>query len=236
MKSRVALLLLVLSHPTVITAGERSQEPSTAGAAARRFIVAFNNLDMPAFMDRFAEAAVIIHPPSGPPRTFPKRVQGKQGAPSIDTRLGKSVDLADRLRGIAAVQVIREAPTDADKQCGLADDSALVAATRAVEDGGLKLSEDRRAPIVSLDLATAFVKEFGLCISHVRIALSTIVVAVPQASPGYEPNPGSRIGPLQVMSRQMMSWSAPAAHGERVRARVSELVGQIVAEITLANK
>lgn len=87
MNFRVALFLLVLpscfvaqthAHPTVIAAGERVQDSSTVEAAARRFIVAFNNLDMPAFLDRFADDATIIHPPSGPPRTFPKRVQGKQ--------------------------------------------------------------------------------------------------------------------------------------------------------------
>jgi len=87
MNFRVALLLLVLpscfagqihAHSAVTAAAERFQDPSTVEAAARRFIVAFNNLDMPAFLDRFADDATIIHPPSGPPRTFPKRVQGKQ--------------------------------------------------------------------------------------------------------------------------------------------------------------
>lgn len=46
--------------------------------AARSFITAFNNLDMPAFLDRFAEDATIVHPPAAPPRTFPTRLQGKQ--------------------------------------------------------------------------------------------------------------------------------------------------------------
>ena len=55
-----------------------AQNSTTVEAAAQRFIIAFNNLDMPAFLDRFAEDATIIHPPSGPPRTFPTRVQGKQ--------------------------------------------------------------------------------------------------------------------------------------------------------------
>jgi ketosteroid isomerase-like protein len=74
------LLLLsscMVSQP-VRAAGERAQNPSTVDEAARRFIVAFNNLDMPAFLETFADDATLIHPPSGPPRTFPKRVQGKQ--------------------------------------------------------------------------------------------------------------------------------------------------------------
>lgn len=87
MSFRVALCLLVLpscfvaptrAYSTAVSAGERVQDSSTVEAAARRFIVAFNNLDMTAFLDRFADDATIIHPPSGPPRTFPKRVQGKQ--------------------------------------------------------------------------------------------------------------------------------------------------------------
>ena len=87
MNVRVALFVLVLpscfaaqthAHTTVMAAAARLQDSSTVEAAARRFIVAFNNLDMTAFLDRFADDATIIHPPSGPPRTFPKRVQGKQ--------------------------------------------------------------------------------------------------------------------------------------------------------------
>lgn len=85
MKLRVALRALVimscfaLPHPSAeASAGlESRQAPETVEASARRFIVAFNNLDMPAFLDCFADDATIIHPPSGPPRTFPKRVQGK---------------------------------------------------------------------------------------------------------------------------------------------------------------
>lgn len=155
---------------------------------------------------------------------------------SIDTRLGTAVDLADRLRGITAVQVTREAPADGDKECGLAGDLTRLSAEKAIVEGGLKVSEDRRAPIVTLDIATARVAQFGLCVSHVRVVLSTLVVASPQASPGYQPSPGSRIGPLPVMSRQAISWSAPADHGARVRARVAEFVGQIVEEIKRANQ
>ena len=56
----------------------RAQDSTGIDEATRTFLTAFNNLDMPAFLDRFAEDATIIHPPSGPPRTFPTRLQGKQ--------------------------------------------------------------------------------------------------------------------------------------------------------------
>ena len=56
----------------------RDQDSTGIEAATRRFLTAFNNLDMPAFLERFAEDATIIHPPSAPPRTFPTRLQGKQ--------------------------------------------------------------------------------------------------------------------------------------------------------------
>ena len=56
----------------------RDQDSTGIEAATRRFLTAFNNLDMPAFLDRFAEDATIIHPPSVPPRTFPTRLQGKE--------------------------------------------------------------------------------------------------------------------------------------------------------------
>jgi hypothetical protein len=159
-----------------------------------------------------------------------------QSTGAIDTRLGNAVAVADRLRGTSEVRVVREASADGDRQCGLADDSTLVAAARVIEAGGLKVSDDRRVPIVRLDLATALIKEVGLCVSNVRIVLSTVVVAVPQKSPGYAPAPGSRIGQLEVLSRQAMSWSAPADHGQRVRERVTEFVSQIVAEVKRANQ
>lgn len=47
-------------------------------AAAHAFIVAFNNLDMPAFLNCFAEDATVFHPPAAPPRTFPTRLQGRR--------------------------------------------------------------------------------------------------------------------------------------------------------------
>ena len=61
-----------------LPAAIRDQESAGVEAATRSFLTAFNNLDMPAFLDRFAEDATIIHPPSAPPRTFPTRLQGKQ--------------------------------------------------------------------------------------------------------------------------------------------------------------
>ena len=76
MKFRVALLLLVILSAFVARTNAQPTDTSVE-AASRRFIVAFNNLDMPAFLDRFADDATLIHPQSGPPRTFPKRVQGK---------------------------------------------------------------------------------------------------------------------------------------------------------------
>ena len=66
------------SEPANLPAAIRDQESAGVEAATRSFLTAFNNLDMPAFLDRFADDATIIHPPSGPPGTFPTRLQGKQ--------------------------------------------------------------------------------------------------------------------------------------------------------------
>jgi ketosteroid isomerase-like protein len=71
---KIFFTLFVVLMPSVVGA----QDLSTVENAARSFITAFNNLDMPAFLDRFSDDATIVHPPSGPPRTFPKRFQGKQ--------------------------------------------------------------------------------------------------------------------------------------------------------------
>jgi ketosteroid isomerase-like protein len=54
-----------------------AQDANGVEVAASGFIAAFNNLDMAAFLTCFTEDATIIHPPSGPPRTFPTRLQGK---------------------------------------------------------------------------------------------------------------------------------------------------------------
>jgi ketosteroid isomerase-like protein len=53
-----------------------AQESTGVDAAIRGFLVAFNNLDMPAFLACFADDATIVHPQAAPPRTFPLRLRG----------------------------------------------------------------------------------------------------------------------------------------------------------------
>jgi hypothetical protein len=158
------------------------------------------------------------------------------GSVSIDARQEQAVSLADRLRGMSALQVANEAPGEAGLQCGSTGDAIRAAASRAVLGGGLKVSQDRIAPLLTVDLATVNVKELDLCVSSLRIVLSSSVVAVPESSSSYQPSPGKRIGQLEILSRQVMLWSERATHGDRVRARISELVNQVVAEIKLANQ
>jgi ketosteroid isomerase-like protein len=68
----LAIVTVLLTAPAA-----PAQDSSGVEAASRGFITAFNNLDMPAFLACFADDATLIHPPSGPPRTFPRRFQGK---------------------------------------------------------------------------------------------------------------------------------------------------------------
>jgi len=157
-------------------------------------------------------------------------------ATSLDARQGKAMTVADRLMGMSAIQVAHEPLSQADRQCGLADGSTWLAASNAIEDGGLKVSQERFAPMLTVDVATIRAAEFDLCVTSLRLVLSTTIVGVPQPSPAYKPTPGSRLGQLDVLTRQAMTWSAPAGHGERVRARITELVSQIVAEIKHANR
>ena len=74
----MSLIILVVVTILFSVPPAPAQDSSGVEAAARGFITAFNNLDMPAFLDCFADDATIIHPPSAPPRTFPRRFQGKQ--------------------------------------------------------------------------------------------------------------------------------------------------------------
>ena len=68
-------LAIVMLSPATGTA-----QSGDAGidAAMRQFLTAFNNLDMPAFLDCFEAEATVFHPPSAPPRTFPTRIRGRQ--------------------------------------------------------------------------------------------------------------------------------------------------------------
>jgi ketosteroid isomerase-like protein len=70
----LAFALLTLSSAT----GTAQTADNGIDAAMRQFLAAFNNLDMPAFLDCFAAEATVFHPPSAPPRTFPTRIQGRQ--------------------------------------------------------------------------------------------------------------------------------------------------------------
>jgi len=61
--------------------GRAAQLPSTppdgVDAALQEFLTAFNALDVPRFLATFADDAVMFHPPSPPPRTFPTRIAGR---------------------------------------------------------------------------------------------------------------------------------------------------------------
>ena len=70
----LAFALLTLSSAT----GTAQTAENGIDAAMRQFLTAFNNLDMPAFLDCFAAEATVFHPPSAPPRTFPTRIQGRR--------------------------------------------------------------------------------------------------------------------------------------------------------------
>ncbi len=76
----VAATVFVLGATLAPCAAPEAREAQGAGtveAAARTFLAAFDDLDMPRFLDAFSDDATIIHPPAGPPRTFPTRLQGK---------------------------------------------------------------------------------------------------------------------------------------------------------------
>ncbi|MGD9906585.1 MAG: nuclear transport factor 2 family protein [Vicinamibacterales bacterium] len=81
-RRRAALAPLVAGLLWVIGAEAVAAQPSPAApdgvdAALQEFLSAFNALDMPGFLAAFADDAVVFHPPSPPPRTFPTRVSGR---------------------------------------------------------------------------------------------------------------------------------------------------------------
>lgn len=67
-------LLLAFAPGRTITAQSKDDVQSTM----HDFLVAFNNLDMPAFMSFFTDDATFFNRPAPPPQTFPDRVQGKR--------------------------------------------------------------------------------------------------------------------------------------------------------------
>jgi ketosteroid isomerase-like protein len=70
--SAVTFVLFFGSAATAVQQGDDG-----LAAATQQFLTAFNNLDMPAFLDCFADDATVFHPPSAPPRTFPMRIKGR---------------------------------------------------------------------------------------------------------------------------------------------------------------
>lgn len=68
----IALLLLVTPGPALTAQGRDDVQATMQG-----FLVAFNNLDMPAFIAYFADDATFFNRPAPPPQTFPDRVEGK---------------------------------------------------------------------------------------------------------------------------------------------------------------
>ena len=70
----VITLLLAFTPGPALTAQGRDDVQATMEG----FLVAFNNLDMPAFIAYFADDATFFNRPAPPPQTFPDRVQGKR--------------------------------------------------------------------------------------------------------------------------------------------------------------
>ncbi len=73
---------LVVGMLFAIGAEGRAAQPAATtadgvDAALEEFLAAFNALDMPRFLAAFADDAVMFHPPSPPPRTFPTRIAGR---------------------------------------------------------------------------------------------------------------------------------------------------------------
>jgi ketosteroid isomerase-like protein len=73
------LLAVVASAFLILSPDATSSQPGgdDIDAAMQRFLTAFNNLDMPAFLDCFSDDATVFHPPSPPPRSFQMRIQGR---------------------------------------------------------------------------------------------------------------------------------------------------------------
>jgi len=69
----IVTLLLATTPAQALTAQGRDDVQATMDG----FLVAFNNLDMPAFIAYFADDATFFNRPAPPPQTFPDRVQGK---------------------------------------------------------------------------------------------------------------------------------------------------------------
>jgi ketosteroid isomerase-like protein len=71
------LVVTVSCALAIAVSGVAAQPADGVDAAVQEFLTAFNSLDMPRFLACFADDAVMFHPPSPPPRTFPTRVQGR---------------------------------------------------------------------------------------------------------------------------------------------------------------
>jgi len=69
--------LLCVIGAEAAAAPPQATAPDGVDAALQEFLAAFNALDMPRFLATFADDAVMFHPPSPPPRTFPTRIAGR---------------------------------------------------------------------------------------------------------------------------------------------------------------
>ncbi len=66
----------IVSSPFAVA--QESHENGNPLVAVTGFLEAFNALDMPTFIDYFAEDATLFHPPFSGPEIFPSRVEGRQ--------------------------------------------------------------------------------------------------------------------------------------------------------------
>ena len=136
------------------------------------------------------------------------------------------------LKGLTEV-TISIGPLNADDtRCGVSEGQLNAAATKALLDNGIRISDDTGplAPILHVSANTLHFDSKNQCMTYLDVELFQALFATPAHSLTEV------FGVFILARRGVMTAAPPSAHGQRIRDSVFEFVEQIALAIRVANQ
>ena len=125
-----------------------------------------------------------------------------------------------------------------DTRCRVSEGLLNAAATKALLDNGIRISNETslNTPDLSLNFITLYLESQGLCVTTLYVSLdSHIFTPVPHNR--NRTTPGTPVfGRFRLAERGSMLSSHPSEHGQRIKDDVFDLVEEIALAIRVANQ
>lgn len=146
----------------------------------------------------------------------------------------------DRLKGIAAVDVVID-PVPADSvRCGITRDALQQITVKVLKSAGLKatLSEKSSSWFYTVYATASTVRSSGSCATSIVTELTAQVAGIPDAERNAQPGESGSllVGQLTLIRHNGIVSSRASVHASHVRSVLSDHLSGIAQRVTAANK